>query len=416
MNRTLYFHCHAGISGDMTLAALIDIGVPEDYLKAELSKLALDDEFKLEVSSAMKMGISGTQVRVHQLSPDSKDDHGHSHAHDHSHDHDHARTYREIKRMIEGAPYKQGVIARALDMFRLIGEAEAKIHGKSLDEVHFHEVGAIDSIVDIVGVAIALEYLNIDTILCGPVELGSGRVHCAHGNFPVPAPATSEILKGVPTQNDGLEGEATTPTGAAILKSNVDHFQPRDVFTTEKVGYGIGHKDFAVPNVLRVLLGDYTSGSKSDIPPAANYEITTNIDDMSAEGFQPMLDRLFEAGASDTFLTPVVMKKGRLAQTVTVLCRAENLDELAKMLMTESSSIGVRVKPVWKQMLEREMRTVKTSFGDVNVKIVSLPDGGRRWKVEHDHILAISRDTGKSYARLKLAIEQEVNAALEDLT
>lgn len=144
------------------------------------------------------------------------------------------------------------------------------------------------------------------------------------------------------------------------------------------MGYGIGHKDFAVPNVLRVMLGDYAEASTSDIPAAANYEITTNIDDMSAEGFQPMLDSLFEAGASDAFLTPVVMKKGRLAQTVTVLCRAEDLDVLTKLLTTESSSIGVRVKPVWKQMLERETRTIKTSFGDVNVKIVSLPDGGRR--------------------------------------
>lgn len=398
----------------MTLAALIDIGVPEEHLRFELSKLKLDDEFRLNVTGAMKMGISGTQVRVHQLANISSDghDHGHDHSHSHGHSHDGARTYREIKHMIETAPYEQGVIDRALDMFRVIGEAEGKIHDKPLDEVHFHEVGAIDSIVDIVGVAIALEYLKVDTILCGPVELGAGRVQCAHGNFPVPAPATSEILKGVPCQTGGLEGEATTPTGAAILKCNVDQFQPKGVFTNETVGYGIGHKEFAVPNVLRVLLGEYASGSTSDIPAAANYEIVTNIDDMSAEGFQPMLDRLFEAGASDAFLTPIVMKKGRLAQSVTVLCRAENLDALAKLLMTESSSIGVRIKPIWKQMLEREIRMVRTSFGEVSVKIVALPDGGQRWKIEHDHVLAISRDIGESYARLKAKIEQEVHAAL----
>lgn len=415
MSRALYFHCHAGISGDMTFAALIDIGVPEEHLRTELSKLELDAEFKLEVASAMKMGISGTQVRVHQLRPTSIDDHGHDHGHAHNHSHDDARTYREIKEIIGSTALSKGAIDRALDMFRLVGEAEAKIHNKPLDEVHFHEVGAIDSIVDIVGVAIALEYLKVDAILCGPVELGAGRVQCAHGNFPVPAPATSEILKGVPCTGGDFEGEATTPTGAAILKSNVDHFQPKGVFTNETVGYGIGHKDFDVPNVLRVLLGSYEAGATSDIPAASNYEITTNIDDMSAEGFQPMLDRLFEAGASDAFLTPIVMKKGRLAQSVTVLCRAENRDMLAKLLMSESSSIGVRIKPIWKQMLEREIRIVKTSFGDVSIKIVTLPDGGQRWKVEHDDILSISRDTGESYAMLKAKIEQAVYAELGDL-
>lgn len=414
MSKALYFQCQAGISGDMTLAALIDIGVPEEHLRSELGKLSLDHEFQLDVSRAMKMGISGIQVRVHQLAQGrGRDDHHHDdHDHDHHHGHGHARTYREIKRMIGEAPLGESVITKALDMFRLVGEAEAKIHDKPLDEVHFHEVGAIDSIVDIVGVAIALDFLAVETVLCGPVELGAGRVHCAHGHFPVPAPATSEILTGVPTRSGGFEGEATTPTGAAILKSNVDCFEPRGTFSAETVGYGIGHKDFAIPNVLRVMVGEYDTGATSNIPLASNYEIVTNIDDMSAEGFQPMLDRLFEAGATDAFLTPIVMKKGRLAQSVTVLCRAENLDELAELLMTESSSIGVRVKPVWKRMLEREIRTITTSFGDVSVKIAALPDGGQRWKVEHDDILAISRADGASYLQIKTAIEQEVHAAL----
>ena len=409
----------------MTLAALIDVGVPQDFLRSELSKLALDDEFEIDVQSAVKMGISGTQVRVRDLTPAADTTHNHAHDHDpnhgHAHHQHHARNYRDIRQLIQASALSEGVKTRALDMFRLVGEAEAKIHGTALDKVHFHEVGAIDSIVDIVGVAIALEYLAADAVLCGPVELGSGRVQCAHGEFPVPAPATSEILTGVPCQSSGFEGEATTPTGAAILKSNVTEFEPPASFTAETVGYGIGHKDFTVPNVLRVMIGEYSDAAMpdavrqaSELPKAANYEITTNIDDMAAEGFQPMLDKLFEAGASDAFLTPIVMKKGRLAQSVTVLCRAEHREVLSNLLMSESSSIGVRIKPIWKRMLERETRSIATSHGKVSVKIVKLPEGGRRWKIEHDDVLAISQKTGQSYARLKIALEQEVSAALEE--
>ena len=409
--KALFFNGGCGISGDMHLAALIDLGVPLEYVRTELAKLALDDEFALEVRPSQKMGISGTRLDVRIRTADGAS--AHPDARGDSHHRVPRRTYRNIRALIDASPYAAGTKKTVHAIFRAIGEAEATVHGKSIDDIHFHEVGATDSIVDIFGAAIALDHLSVERILSGPVELGGGHVTCVHGVLPVPAPATAEILAGVPCRFGAVDGEATTPTGAAILKCVVDEFEPRGVFTPERVGYGIGHKDFAIPNVLRAMVGNYAPSSpKVALPDAPDYKITTNIDDMSAEAFEPLMEGLFANGASDVFLTPIVMKKSRLGQMVTLLCRAEHRQALTDRLMENSSTIGVTVQPVYKVMLARSLETVATRLGRVGVKIVTLPSGGTRWKVEHDDVVAISTAEGLTYAEARRRVESEVAESL----
>lgn len=273
--RILYYDCFCGISGDMNLAALIDLGVPKEYLLQELSRLNLNSEYEVIVEKAAKLGITGTRVDVilrnssinrEEQSEQSLHKHehihaheethdGHIHQHNHTHEHHH-RNLKDIENIINLSELKDNVKQLSLEMFMKVAEAEAKVHGKDLYEVHFHEVGAIDSIVDIVGAAICLDYLNVDKIIASPVQVGGGFVKCAHGLMPVPAPATVEILRNIPINAGIVEFETTTPTGAAILATNVKEFTTKISFSIGKVAYGIGHRDLEIPNVLRVYLGE----------------------------------------------------------------------------------------------------------------------------------------------------------------
>jgi hypothetical protein len=395
-SRALYYDCFSGISGDMHLGALLDIGVPAEHLAAELNRLELADEFTLRVEPASKMGITGTRASV-ELHPDTKTPHRH---------------LSDIQQIIDHARYDAAVRDRALDMFREIAVAEAKIHGTTIDAVHFHEVGATDSIVDIVGAAIGLEFLDVDTLLCNEVELGGGMVTCAHGVFPVPAPATAEILKDVPCRYGGVDSEATTPTGAAILKANVDRFGPPDGFVSERIGYGVGQKDFSIPNVLRVMLGSVSMNTGGYLTET-NVEVSANIDDMSPEAFQPLMERLFACGAKDVFFTPILMKKSRPATKVTVLADPDCLGEVTRALVMGSTTLGVRVHQVTKHMLPREARTLQTSFGEVRVKVATRPDGTVSWKVEHDDLVDLAARHDRDYLPLKAAIDAEVRAQLD---
>lgn len=246
--RILYYDCFAGISGDMNLGAMIDIGVDKDYLLRELSKLKIDHEFEINVKRESRKGIEGTKVDV-ILKHDNKDIHNHEHCH-----HDH-RNLHDIENIISSSDLNDNVKKISLDIFKKVAEAEAKVHGKPLYEVHFHEVGAIDSIVDIVGAAICFDYLKVDKVMASSVELGGGFVKCAHGLIPVPAPATVEILKNVPVKLGAVPFETTTPTGAAIIASFVDEFKDISDFDIEKIGYGVGQRDTEIPNLLRVYLG-----------------------------------------------------------------------------------------------------------------------------------------------------------------
>jgi hypothetical protein len=393
---TLVYDCFSGISGDMHIGAMLDLGVEEAYLREGLGRLGMADEFELEVTRDARHGITGTRATVRLTGPPG-----------------HHRHLADVERIITGAGYAPSIERRALDIFGHIAAAEAKVHDVPVSEVHFHEVGATDSIVDIVAAALCLDALDVEHVFCRALELGGGMVRCAHGLMPVPAPATAEILAGIPCRYDGVDQEATTPTGAAILKTVVDTFAaPRD-FRAARIGYGVGQKDFSIPNVLRVMLGTVDPVTLGEgLLTETNQEIHCNIDDMPAEAFQPLLEQLLAAGAKDVYLTPVIMKKARPGTKISVLCAPEDSAPLERILFQSSTTIGVRVHDVEKHMLPRSSRRVATSLGEVAVKIVELPDGGRRWKVEHDDVLRLAEDAGADYLSTSRRLDEEVRQRL----
>jgi len=395
--RALFYQPSCGISGDMHMAAMLELGVPEALVRTELERLPLAGQFDIDISRAEKMGISGTCVKV-----TTSEQHHHRH-------------HSDIVAMIEGCGYADGVERRALDIFERIAVAEAKIHDVPVASVHFHEVGAIDSIVDIVAAAIALDYLGVDAVYCNPVEVGAGHVNCAHGRFPVPAPATQELLAGVPCSYGGVQGESTTPTGAAILSATVTEFSAPGAFAPEVIGYGVGHKDFELPNVLRVALGVVQSEVALD-KTATHYKIEANIDDMSPEAFEPLLQSLFAAGAGDAWCTPIVMKKSRSATCLSVIADSERVDELADLVLNRSTTIGLRVIPFEKRILPRKELVVDTSYGPIRVKQVTLPNGNTRWKSEHDDIAKHAASEEQDYLSVKKSIDFQIEQVMRSQT
>ena len=381
----------------MHLAAMLDLGQHLDidlnleWLKQGLSRLNLNDQFTLDVRPGEKMGISGTQIKV--LAKDQA----------------HHRRHSTIVDMIRTANYSATVTQRTLAMFKTIAYAEAKIHNIPVEAVHFHEVGAIDALVDIVGAALCMDKcvheLGVEFVLCQAIEVGSGFVDCAHGRFPVPAPATQEILAGAPCTYGGVTGESTTPTGASILASNVTEFMPQGAFSPTFVGYGIGHKDFARPNVLRLVYGQYAGTPEHS---ADHMKIEANIDDMTAEAFEPLMQALFKAGAVEVYYTPIIMKKGRPAQCVTALCHAERVEAVSHCLLNESTTIGLRQIPFQKVMLPRRLETIETDLGAVRVKVVIQPNGQKRWKVEHKDVQQAAELAGLDYQSTYHRLEQQV--------
>jgi uncharacterized protein (TIGR00299 family) protein len=387
--RILYFDCFSGISGDMTIGALLDLGIDQDLFLAELNKIHLD-EFEIEIKKGLKKGISGTDFTVHlthqehsheEHTHDHEDDHNHhehthDHHHDHSHEHEHThehhhtekphdhahtRNLSDIYKIIDSSNLSEYVKTASKKIFLIVAEAEAKIHAKTIDEVHFHEVGAVDSIVDIVGAAICLEMLHIDEIQCSDINLGSGFVHCEHGVFPVPAPATLEILKGVPVYSKNAKKELTTPTGAAILKALCSEFGSLPEFIIEKIGYGLGKRDMETPNVLRVIVGKKKS-------PSTLTMLETNIDNMNPEIYSYLFPKLLDNKALDVFVTPILMKKNRPANILSVLCNEETVEQLEEILFTETSTLGIRKYKVEREELERKFDKVNTKHGVITVK------------------------------------------------
>lgn len=391
---TLIYDCFSGISGDMHIGAMLDLGVDARWLRTELNRLPMADEFSLEVCRDAKHGISGTRATVRLTGSPG-----------------HHRHLADIEKIIRSAGYSERVTTLSESIFRHVAEAEARIHDKPIDKVHFHEVGATDSIVDIVAAALCFDALQVEHVFCKTLELGGGMVRCAHGVMPVPAPATAEILTGVPCRYDGIDQEATTPTGAAILREVVQTFAAPEGFEASVIGYGVGQKDFEIPNVLRVMLGtiaDLPVGLETEI----NHEIHCNIDDMPAEAFQPLMEQLLDAGAKDVYLTPIIMKKGRPATKVSVLCPPALTDSLQRILLSASTTIGVRVAEVSKRMLPRELLSVETSAGGISVKVVTQPDGERRWKIEHDDVIRLARESGTDYLAMRRQLDEEVCALL----
>lgn len=354
--RVLYYDCFSGISGDMNLGALVDLGVPSEYLINELSKLSINNEFRISIKKSVKQGITGTSVII-------EDDILHNSLENHN-NHHHGRSYSDIKNIILESNLNDGIKMMALRIFDQVAIAEGKVHNKNIDEVHFHEVGAVDSIVDIVGAAICIDYLNVDSIISSPIELGYGVLKCAHGILPIPAPATAEILRGVPIIAKNAPFEATTPTGAAILKALSSKFTYEKDFEIKHIGYGLGYKEGVnMPNVLRAMIGESKETSSKE------YVIECNIDDMIGEEFDLLMERLFQKGALDVFYTPIFMKKGRPAYKLSVICNNKNLDELKKIIFLNSSTIGLRQYEVLRDKLKRKEEIIKCEFGDVPVKV-----------------------------------------------
>lgn len=392
--KVLYYDCFCGISGDMNLSALIDLGVPKEHVLNELLKLNLNFEYEIEIKKSQKLGITGTRLDVTLKNE-----------HQHDHEHHHHRNLKDIEDIINSSSLNKEVKKLSLDIFMKVAEAEAKVHGKALNEVHFHEVGAVDSIVDIVGAAIALNYLNVDEIMASPVQVGGGFVKCDHGVMPVPAPATVEILKDIPINTGIVQFETTTPTGAAILAANVKKFTNQMDFSIDKIGYGIGHRDLEIPNVLRVYLGQ--KGTSKEIIEY-QYIIETNIDDMNPELYGYIEEKLFEVGALDVFKTPIIMKKGRPGIKLSILYVIENEEKIFDVIFKETTSIGVRKYRVEKIMLDREFSKVKTKYGDITVKKAYYKGKLVKCKPEYEECKSAAKENGISIRDVNIEVFRQI--------
>ncbi len=413
MSKVLYMDCVSGISGDMTIGAFLDLGVDPEYLKKELSKLHIHG-YKLAVNRKNMGGIMGTDFDVvlqdngehsHDHNHGHNHDHDHSHSHNHDHDHDHRHeqnqdhphhehsTWGQIKALIEESSLKDEVKSLAVRIFQRVAEAEAKVHGVALEDVHFHEVGAVDSIVDIVGAAICFEAIKPDKVIISPLNTGSGTVRCSHGILPVPAPATSEILakRKARIYSNGIMGELVTPTGAAIAVELANEFGSLPAMQIDKTGYGTGKKDFGIPNVLRMILG-------SDETPSGREEVMVleaNIDDMSGEVAGYTLDRLLAGGALDVYYTPIYMKKNRPAVKLSVLCTDEQVKTLERIILTETTTIGIRKYATQRTVMKRETLKVKLPYGEVLVKVCEY-EGIKKASPEYESVKELAQQTGRS--------------------
>ena len=398
MARVMYIECFSGAAGDMLLGALVDAGVPIEALRTALGSLGVDHV--LSESRVMRSGIAATRIEVVPVS-DAANHHPHVHhdAHDHTHPHADAhahgdeahRSLSAIVHLIGHSALSPAGKARAAALFRRLGEVEAAIHNVPIDTIHFHEVGAVDSIIDICGVVFAMDWLGIDDIVASPMNVGGGTVQIAHGTFPVPAPATVLLLKGVPIYSAGPQVELTTPTGALLVSDYAQDYGPAPAMTIDRIGYGAGSRDFAsVPNVVRVLIGERAGARTESV-----LKIECEIDDMNPQWFAPATDRLFDAGALDVFLTAVLMKKGRPGTLVTVLAPEARRQAIIDVLFRDTTTIGVRVESVTRETLDRRWVEVATSGGPVRIKIAERAGIVLNAVPEFEDCLRIADATGR---------------------
>ena len=387
MAKTLYFDCFSGASGDMVLGALLDLGLPLDDLRDALGSLAVDLG-GISADRVLRAGVSATRFRTGDAhgqahSPVQQHDHAHVHAHTHhpahgdgdvrthahTHTHTHAHDHRSLKEIaaaIGRSSLSPASRDRAIHLFERLAEAEAAIHEMPIEQVHLHEVGAADSIIDIVGAVYGLEQLGAQRIFSSPLNVGGGTVTCAHGVFPVPAPATARLLTGVPVYAGDVQMELLTPTGALLVTSYAESFGPMPSMSIQQIGYGAGGRDVpAHPNVLRMLVGESPGGTHAH----RVVEITCEIDDMNPQLFGPLMDQLHREGALDVFYAPVQMKKSRPGTLVTVLARPEDREKLSGILFAETTTIGVRYQEMMRECLEREVVTIDTPVGEIRFKV-----------------------------------------------
>lgn len=350
-----YFNCISGISGDMILGALVDAGVSFESFKKELSKLPVSG-YELKARKVKRGGLRATKVDV-ILKKEVRSQKSE------------ARRWKDVEKIIKTSKLSSDIKQRGLAIFKRLFEAEAKVHGEKIQDVHLHELGAVDCIVDIFGALIGLDLLGIDAIYSSPLNLGSGTIKTEHGILPVPAPATVRLLKGVPVYSSGVQFELTTPTGAVLISSLADEFGAMPDMQISKTGVGAGGNDFhGQPNVLTMIVGQ-----RSEVRGQRSREIVivieTNIDDMNPQVYEYVMERLFEAGALDVFLTQLIMKKGRPGIKLSVLCDENKKEKLIDIILNETTSIGVRFYHAERKVLQREIKSVSTKFGNLNVKV-----------------------------------------------
>ena len=437
--RIAYLECFSGVSGDMFLGALIDAGVSPQLLQETVAALGLGA--KLEISRVVRSGISATKVDVwvdgekdmpreeywaKQEAADSHaphDHHEHGHEPDHRHHHspgessqagasappkhEHAHSHRglnEIRKIISSAKLSDSAKKTAISIFEALGSAEAKIHDVPVESIHFHEVGSVDAIVDIVGAAVGIEVLEVDEIVCSSLNLGGGTVKCAHGTFPVPAPATVELLKGAPVYSADVQAELVTPTGAAIVKTLAKRFSAFPEMKVEKSAYGAGSRDFpAHPNVLRIIIGEVipklTGKTQSDTISV----LEANLDDLNPQVFGYVMERLLGAGALDVFGVPVLMKKNRPGTLLTVLCKPEDTDKLTQLIFSETTTLGVRWREEFRQTLARRWESVRTEWGEVRIKIASMNGTVTNYAPEYEDCRRIAEE---HHVPLKMVMQE----------
>jgi hypothetical protein len=428
--RIAYLDCFSGISGDMFLGALVDAGVSPQLFEETVA--ALDIGARLEISRVVRSGIAATKVDVY--SHDEKDlprevfweQQGHTHSHEHSHHHpdahghehnakvsgrvstpsghEHGRGLKEIRQIIEKAAINARAKATAIRIFEALGAAEAEIHNTSIDAVHFHEVGAVDAMVDIVCAAVGAEAMGIDEWICSPLNVGGGTVKCAHGILPVPAPATLKLLSDAPVYSSGPQVELVTPTGAAIVKMLVTRFGSFPAMKIEKAGYGAGTRDFREhPNVLRLTLGEAVEKSGAHTSDETITVLEANLDDLSPQVLAYAAEKLLADGALDVFSISVQMKKGRAGSLLTVLCKTEDADRLTRMIFTETTTLGVRRREDSRQTLARRWETVQTSWGNVRIKIASMNGSISNYAPEFEDCRVLAE---ANHVPLKAVIEE----------
>jgi uncharacterized protein (TIGR00299 family) protein len=374
MARTLYLDCFAGASGDMLVGAMLDCGLDFELLRGELLKLGVEG-YELGLRRVDRSGISAAKFDVHLAGEPHSHERRHSHEHPHGHNpQSHHRSLSEIKQVISSSKLGEQIKGRAQAIFQRIGEAESKIHDIPVEAVHFHEVGAIDSIVDIVGACVAFDAMKIERIISSPLHLGSGTFQCAHGTYPVPGPATAELLKGVPVYSKDVEGELVTPTGAAIISTLAEGYGPMPMMRIEKVGYGAGTRDYPkFPNALRVIIGELEEDA--DRTPTTVTVIEANIDDLNPQVFGYLMEKALAAGALDIFYTPAQMKKNRPGVLLTLLCEPADRERMCDLIFRETTTLGVRYRNEQREILTREFVTVETEYGPIRIKISRAKDG-----------------------------------------
>lgn len=392
--KILYIECSMGVAGDMLMGALYELLNDEDRKKFtdKMNSLGIEG-LHVEAVPSVKCGINGTHMNV------TIDGHEELESHHSEHHHHHGASMHDIRHVIDAAGISENVKKNAVEVYECIAQAESRVHGKSADEIHFHEVGSKDAMADVIGCCMLIDIIGADRIVVSPVTTGFGNVRCAHGILPVPAPATALILNDVPLRAGSIEGELCTPTGAALVKHYADEFGNMPQMTVSRIGYGMGTKDFAAANCVRVFVGIQATRTAKTI-----VQLCCNIDDMTAEELGYAAELLMDEGALDVYTTAIGMKKSRPGTLLTVMCREEDMERIAGLIFRNTTTLGMRVYHCERMILERSEKTLHTEFGDVRCKEAS-GYGVVRSKLEYDDVRRLAKSSGRSIREIRDIIE-----------